>query len=424
MRLRKVPALATAGALVLSVVTGCSSSGGSAKVPTDPTKVSGTVTMWINPINATIDNTYWSPKVAAFRQKYPNVNVKVVIQPWANRDEQLTTAIAGNKGPDVVYLIPDQVPQYAATGALADVSDVVAADKKDYLPNALTALTYQNKLYGVPILMSVTAVIANKKVLAKAGIAKPPATWDEALTDAAKLKQAGLYLTEYLGSPDAGLNQTFYPFLWQAGGSVVSDDGTKAAINSPAGLRALQFIKKLVDEGYVPKDPLTTFPKPDQSALCTGKAALGFASAPTELETCPGFKAADWEVAPPLKDSTSIDYGTVGGLSVLAGSKHQAAAKAWIQWLASSEQMKDFDSTHDFYSPRTSAGNLFATKPLIGDAYQYLGQMTAGVTNAESPRQLQDAIKPDLQAALLGSVSAQKALDNAAKDINQVLAKR
>lgn len=423
MRLRKVPALATAG--VLAVTAACSSSGGdNPGVPTDPAKASGTVTMWIYPINVKIEDSYWKPKVAEFQQKYPKVKVKVVVQPWANRDEQLTTAIAGNKGPDVVYLIPDQIPQYATTGALADVSDVVASDKADFLPNALDAMTYDSKLYGAPLLMSVTSVIANKNVLAKAGIAKPPATWDEALADGAKLKQAGYYLTEYDASPEATLNQTFYPFLWQAGGAVLNDDGSKATINSPQGLQALQFVKKMVDQGYVPKDPLTTSPELDQNALCTGKAALGFARAVSEIEACPGFKESDWEVAPPLKNTASVDYGTVGGLSILAASGHKAAAKAWIQWVTAPEQIKGFATSHDFYSPRVSTGNLFASKPLVGTAYQYLSQMKAGVTNAPSPRQLQDAIKPDLQAALLGSKDPQDALDDAANEINEQLARR
>jgi multiple sugar transport system substrate-binding protein len=423
MRLRKAPALAMASALVLSAVAACSDTGDSAAVA-DPADASGTVTMWIYPINEAIEDTYWEPMVEDFKQDYPDVDVEVVVQPWDNRDEQLTTAIAGGEGPDVVYLIPDQIPQYAGTGALADVSDVVESDREEFLPNALDALTYEDTLYGVPLLMSVTSVIANKQVLADAGIDAPPATWDEALDDAAKLKQAGYYLTEYDASAVSTLNQTFYPFLWQAGGSVISEDGSEATINSPEGVRALEYIKTLVDEGYVPKDPLTTFPEPDQSVLCTGKAAMAFARSVIELQACPGFDASDWEVAPPLKDVESVDYGAVGGLSVLATSDNQGAAKAWVQWMTTPERMKDFNESHHYYSPRPSTGNLFANEPLVGEAYQYLDRMETGVTNAPSPRELQDAIKPDLQAALLGSKDVQEALDAAADTINEQLARR
>lgn len=422
MRWGKTTALVAAGALALSALAACGS-GGDAKVPSDPSKVSGTVTMWIYPINQNIENTWWKSKVAAFKKKYSKVDVKVVVQPWANRDEQLTTAIAGGKGPDVVYLIPDQVPQYANTGALADVSDVVAKDKADFRSNALDAMSYQDKLYGVPMLMSVTTTLANKTLLKKAGIAAPPTTWDEALADGAKLKAKGLYLTDYVASPDATLNQTFYPFLWQAGGDVLSKDGKKAAFNSPAGVKALTFVKTLVDKGYVPKDSLTVTPKPDQSVLCTDKAAMGFASATAELTICPGYKATDWQAAPPLKETTSVDYGTVGGLSVLSGSKNAAAAKAWVQWISSPTQLKAFDVDHGYSSPRSSQGNLLADQPLVGDTEKYLGDMKTGVTNAAAPRQLMDVIKPHLQAALLGKVSVKQALADAEKDANEQLAR-
>ncbi|GAA4206209.1 ABC transporter substrate-binding protein [Actinocatenispora rupis] len=422
MRWGKTTALVAAGALALSALAACGS-GGDAKVPSDPSKVSGTVTMWIYPINQNIENTWWKSKVAAFKKKYAKVNVNVVVQPWANRDEQLTTAIAGGKGPDVVYLIPDQVPQYANTGALADVSDVVAKDKADFRPNALSAMTYQDKLYGVPMLMSVTTTIANKNLLKKAGIAAPPATWDEALADGAKLKKKGLYLTDYVATPDATLNQTFYPFLWQAGGDVLSKDGKKAAFNSPAGVKALTFLKTLVDKGYVPKDSLTVTPKPDQSVLCTSKAAMGFATSTAELSVCPGFKATDWQTASPLKETTSVGYGTVGGLSVLSGSKNAAAAKAWVQWISAPAQLKAFDVDHVYSSPRVSAGSLLSGQPLMGDTEKYLGDMKTGVTNASAPRQLMDVIKPHLQAALLGKVSVKQALADAEKDANQQLAR-
>ncbi|MEV0842991.1 sugar ABC transporter substrate-binding protein [Actinocatenispora sera] len=421
MRVRAMAAALVAG--VLAVTASACGSGSDAKVPSDPSKVSGTVTMWIYPINEKIENTWWKSRVAAFEKKYSKVNVKVVVQPWANRDEQLTTAIAGGKGPDVVYLIPDQVPQYANTGALADVSDVVAKDKADFRQNALDAMTYQGKLYGVPMLMSVTTTVANKKVLAKAGIDAPPATWDEALADGAKLKKKGLYLTDYVATPDATLNQTFYPLLWQAGGSVLSSDGKKAAFNSPAGVKALTFVKTLVDKGYVPKDSLTVTPKPDQSVLCTNKAAMGFASSTAEVGICPGYQASDWQVAAPLKETKSVSYGTVGGLSVLSGSKNAAAAKAWVQWISSASQLKQFDLDHGYSSPRTSQGNLMADQPLVGDSEKYLGQMKTGVTNAAAPRQLMDVVKPHLQAALLGKVSVKQALADAEKDANKQLAR-
>src|SRR5262249_1067931 len=130
----------------------------------------------------------------------------------------------------------------------------------------------------------------------------------------------------------------------------------------------------------------------------------------------------DWAVGPPLMNKKSVSYGTVGGLSVLTGSKNKAASKAWITWLTSPTQMKTFDKDHIFSSPRTSVGAVFTGEPITGDAEKYLNDMKFGVINSQS-RQLMALIVPHLQAALLGKEQPQAALDAAAKEVNDLLAR-
>lgn len=415
----RIAALALAGALAMAT-SACGSKGNEA-VPSDPTEVSGKVTMWIYPIGGDLENTWWKPKVEEFKKKFSKVDVEVVVQPWANRDEQLTTAIAGNKGPDVVYLIPDQVSQYADTGVLADVTDVVAKDRDDFRPNALQAMTHEDKLYGVPLLMSVTTTMVNKEVMAAAGVTAIPETWDQVLEAAPKLKAKGLYVTAYQADPTATLNLSWYPLLWQAGGEVLTPDGKKAAFNSEAGVKALEFVKKLVDGGYVPKDQLTTLPPIETSAFAQGKVGLTISMASSELAL---YKLSrdKYEVGPPLKETKQVGYGTVGGLAVLDSAKDAAAAKAWVQFVTSTPVMKDFDKTRNYFPPRKSVGALYADDPLSGGEEKYLDDMRPGVISPQG-RALMDLIKPHLQAALLGKVEPKEALDAAAAEVDALLAR-
>ena len=206
--------------------------------PTADANVSGSVTQWIYPLT-TDQQDYWDAKVADFEAQYPKIKVSVVVQPWANRDEQLTTAIAGGGGPDVVYLIPDQIVQYASTGALADVTDLIGSDVSDYTPGSLEGVTVDGKIYGIPVLQSVAGTVINTKAFSDAGISELPQSLDDLLADAPALKKAGYYATQYSGSSNDTLNLSFYPLLWRFGGSVLSDDGTKAAFNDQAGVDAL-----------------------------------------------------------------------------------------------------------------------------------------------------------------------------------------
>jgi multiple sugar transport system substrate-binding protein len=419
MRFGRIVAVGLAG-LLAAVASSCGSNGNEA-VPDNPADVSGKVTMWIYPIGGDLENTWWQPKVEEFKKQYSEVDVEVVVQPWANRDEQLTTAIAGNKGPDVVYLIPDQVSQYADTGALAAVDDIVADDKDDFRENALNAMTYDGKLYGVPVLMSVTTTIANKPALQAAGITEIPQTWDDLLAAAPKLKAKGYYATTYQGDPTATLNLSFYPLLWQAGGEVLSEDGKKATFNDEAGVKALEFAKKLVDGGYTPKDMLTAVLPPETSPLAQGKVGLTLTASSADL-TILKLPAQNLEVAAPLKETESVGYGTVGGLSVLESSKNVQAAKAWVKWLTATEQLKEFDKARKYFSPRKSVGSLYADDPLAGAEEKYLDQMRPGVINPQA-RALMDLIKPHLQAALLGKADPKQALDAAAKEVDDLLAR-
>lgn len=413
--------LGLGGLSVMALAAACSSSD-EGSVPENPDEVTGSITMWIYPIMGDGEQDYWKPKVEKFKKKYTKADVKVVVQPWANRDEQLTTAIAGGQGPDVVYLIPDQVSQYADQGVLADVSDVIADDKDDFLPNALKALTSEDTLYGVPILLSACGNLCNMAVLKQAGVTEVPTTWEQYAAIGPKVKAAGFPLSVYPATNENTLNQTFYPWLWQAGGEVLSEDGKKAAFNSDAGVEALTFIKKLIDEGFIPKEDLTAVVPAESGPYAQGKLAISLSNTANTIPLYPALKPADFQVGPPLTGKKKVGYGTVGGLSVLEGSKNATAAKAWVQWVASAEEVKEFDTTHGYYSARKSVGTLFADNPLYTAEQKLLGDLRFGVISPKA-RALMDLIKPQIQAALLGRAEPKQALDTAAKQVDELLAR-
>ena len=114
-----IAAIASLGAL--TACSGGGTTGSSTPVPSDGA-ASGSVTMWTYPVIAdeAAHKKFWDEQIAEFTAENPDVDVKVEIYPWAGRDETLATGIAGGKGPDVVYLIPDQLPKYAKSLAAVD----------------------------------------------------------------------------------------------------------------------------------------------------------------------------------------------------------------------------------------------------------------------------------------------------------------
>src|SRR5687767_7997258 len=193
MQLRKavsVVAMATAAALLAAC------GGGTAGTGNEP----ASVTMWIYPVVAdeAKHRAYWNETVAAFKAQNSNIDVKVEIFPWANRDEALATAIAGKKGPDVVYLIPDQIPKYANAIEPID-SHLPASAKSDYLDNVVKSISMDGKMMGAPVLTSALSLICNKKVFQDAGQTTYPKTWADIKAMAPAFKAKGYDILSYDG---------------------------------------------------------------------------------------------------------------------------------------------------------------------------------------------------------------------------------
>lgn len=413
-RTLSVSAAVSAAVLAGGMLTACSGS-----TAPSATADKQSVNMWIYPVifDEAVHKKFWADEVTAFKTANPNIDVKVEFYPWAKRDEALATAIASNTAPDVVYLIPDQLPGYAKNIEPVDayLSD---SSKSDYFDNVKTSVSLEGKMLGAPILTSSNPIICDKRALAAAGATAPPKTWDELAALGPKLKPKGIDSFNYYASTDYTLNVSFYPLLWQAGGDIVSADRKSSTFNQTPGLEALQFLKDQVDKGYVSKELLTTVPKIEQTRLAKGKVACTWQVPTSDLLTHWGKE--NIVVGEPLTNAKQVGYGTVGSLSMLKTAKSKSAAGKWIEFVTSTESLKKYDVASNFFSPKKSTGALYGSDPVLGQLEKVVPMMTVGQLIPKS-RQLMGAIGPAIQAALGGQKTPQQALDDAAKEANQLL---
>ncbi|MGI5154828.1 ABC transporter substrate-binding protein [Microbispora sp. CA-102843] len=375
------------------------------------------VTMWVYPIipDEAKHKAFWDGQIAAFTKDNPNIDVKVEIYPWAKREESLTTAIAGNKGPDLVYLIPDQIPKFAKAIEPVD-SYLPDTAKADYRDNVKQAVTIDGKLMGAPILMGANPLMCNQKVLDEAGV-EAPKTWDDVLAIAPKLKDKGFDVTNYYADPGATLNQSFYPLLWEAGGNVFTPDGAKVAFDGPEGLKALTFLKTLADKGYVEKDLLTGIPAFEQTHLAQNKVACTWQQVPADVESFWG--AENIKIYPPLSDAKQVGYGSIGALSMLKGSKAKDAAGKWLTFASSAAVTKAYDTASGFFSPQKSTGALYTEGP--NAEMEKTLDLMQGAPLHNKARDVMGVLAPEIQAALIGQKSPQQALTDAATAANALI---
>ncbi len=133
----------------------------------------------------TVNLTYWSvfnessqmqAVIAAYKAVAPNVVITYKKLEIAEYQQQLLDALAQNRGPDIFSVHSSWMPQF--TNKLEPIQTSQAGLDK-FVPVVKDVVNINNKTYGLPYSVDTLALYYNPKVLNSAGIAGPPATWDE-----------------------------------------------------------------------------------------------------------------------------------------------------------------------------------------------------------------------------------------------------
>jgi multiple sugar transport system substrate-binding protein len=177
--------------------------------------------------------------------KQSGVKVELQIVDWNTIDQQVSTMIQNSQPPDVLNL--NSFSSYAKDGLLYSADEILSPKtKEDFLDAFARGGEYQGKLHGFPILASARAFFYNKDLLAKAGVAAPPTTWDEFVQAAKKIQALGQGVIGYalpLGPEEAQAEWSIW--MWNNGGGWKT--GEQWAINSDRNVETLAFLATLAN---------------------------------------------------------------------------------------------------------------------------------------------------------------------------------
>jgi multiple sugar transport system substrate-binding protein len=410
-----VPAAAIVSLFALTACGAASDGGGEGQ---------SQVTIWMYPVIAdeSASRDYWTGVEEDFEAANEDIDVVIELQPWDNRDEKIATAIASGTGPDLVLLTADQTLNYHSTGGLKPLDDAIGGQSDAFYPAVLDSVTYDGSVYGYPIYQTSTTTVYNQAAFEEAGIGELPTTWDDVLAAAPALAENGVAVMDYSGSPNMTLNLSFYPLLWQAGGSVFTDDGEDVAFDSPEGVAALQFLLDLQGLGGLPADAATKANDVETGPLGTGTAAMGYAATKAEVEQMQtALGEENVVVGVPLTDEEQVSFGTPGVLALTTINEDAEAAYAVAEYIGSPEVSAELNAVSGTYPARSDTG--FAADDEVTQKFiEALDYARPGevVPNA---RQVMAALVPHLQAALQGQKTAEQALDDAAVEARDIIAR-
>lgn len=430
---RRRLALGVAAALGLAlVVSGCSSSsgggGGSSegayKAPEKNLKANITYSVWDQTQVKAID-----ANIKGFNAEYPNIKVNVNVTPYDSYFTKLQTQASSDTLPDLFWLNGPNFQLYASNGKVEPITSEVKAGaiKLSNYSSALDNLYSLNGTqYGVPKDFDTIGVWVNKALFSQAGVALPKAgwTWDDfqtaAKTISDKLGSKGIYG----GAGGMDGQTTYYNTIFQAGGKVVEDDGTKSGYDTKAAQSGIDFWTKLIESKASPTVQQLTDTPADQW-FTSGKLAMywGGSWARTEVGSSPIAKDVQVYPLPIGKKQATVIHGVSN--VVAAASKNKAAAQALQVYLASKKAQLQQGNMGAVIPAFTGTQTAFAnSEPGVDlqvflDAVDYAQPFPVS-KNTAAWNALEGA---QLPAAFSGSKSVTSVTDTLATQMNALLAK-
>ncbi len=128
-------------------------------------------------------------------QQHPDVSIEINVLENEAFKAKLATAMQSGSPPDMFQSWGGGVlKQYANAGLVQELTPALQENGwgESFQPGPLSLYTFDGKTYGVPWNAGMVGFWYNKALFEQAGIANPPATWNELLDAVTKLKAAGI----------------------------------------------------------------------------------------------------------------------------------------------------------------------------------------------------------------------------------------
>ncbi len=273
-RMRKTYVFLTLLVAMSIALAGCAPAAAPAQAPA----AAGPVTIHV----LTMDQAGLKPAeidqiVSDFEALNPDIKVVMEYVGYDYVHDKIVTGMAANPpGYDAAMIDVIWPDEFIKNGYLLDVTDRVTPDMKSGMfPASWNGVTRNGKIYGMPWLMDVKYFMYNKDMLTKAGIAAPPKTWEELVTDAKAIKDKGIAEFPIIWSwnQKEGVVCDYTVLLFGNGGAFLDASG-KPVFNDEKGVQALAWMKQTLDDGLSNPSSVSSDENAVEADFLAGKSAF------------------------------------------------------------------------------------------------------------------------------------------------------
>ncbi len=379
------------------------------------------------------DGAFYEALVNQYNEEHPGTKVNFLVESGgAEYQAKLVLSIRSGDAPAAVLLHLDEMPRYINNDMIygwskADWENTFSVGFDDYVPATLSYAVVDDTVYGVTLTVYHLALYYNADHFTAAGLDPdvPPQTWDEFI----EYGKALTVDTNNDGTPDQWgyfchggwqfrVLWQWYSLFWEMGGELLNEDQTEVAFNNEAGVAALQYFVDLIEEhGICPAEP-----SDGEQAFALGTLSM-HTNGPWMISYFDSIEDLNWRVANlPKYEDNGAAWGSTHTLVFPKGvsdAEHQAALE-FGAWMA--EHTVDLAAA-GAYPARLSVMDSaeFAELPahavFASGAADYLHLPPA----LEFWPEAEAIFIEYFQGALLGDISAERAIQASADEIQALL---
>ncbi len=393
----------------LLVVFACAKEGGEGKI---------VLTLWET--YNTQERQVFLSLVEQFEKANPDIKIELTNLPFDGAEPKILTALATGTAPDIARVDVAFLPKLAIRGALKSLDEYGVEElQKQIRPVALSSCIVDGKLYGLPDQVNGLCLFYNKELYRQAGLdpEKPPRTWTE------------FEYAKRLTDPDKGIygfgmrNSLWWslPFIYSFGGDILTEDLTRCALSEEGAVNGFQFKVDLYAKYKVEGGAWRSGGIRDDLGFQSRKYAMIF-NGPWAVK---GLEQAGIDFGIALIPEGPAGRATnVGGnnLVIFRSCEHPEAAFRFLKFIVSKDAQAKWANELGQIPVNMLADELidFSKHPYLATFMEQMKYARARPQIASYP-EIENAVNPEMQAALDGKKSVREAMESACKLVNAIL---
>ena len=266
----------------------------------DPVAEQTELTMWCIATESDSNRKSYENAIAAMAEKFPNVELK-----WEATENQayktkIKAAVQADQMPDIFFTWSCAfLKDFVDAGKVYCLDEVYKQYSSELATNMLGNVTFDGKIYGVPLTMNIVGLFANMDLLKQVGYDAVPGTYEEFIACCDKLKAAGIIPFGCSGKETWCVTEYLESVIEKSCGAATLDDifMGRATWDNADVASAVDTFQGLVNNGYF---------DPDGIALTNDEVKANFMAGKYAFYMNGTWNCADFDKNADFKDKVQV----------------------------------------------------------------------------------------------------------------------